>query len=322
MKEQEVKKRHAIGSEQNSLDSDMETMKQWADESRQKEASKSTDSKQNTVEHKPISKKQKEAENKENEKKSVKTVGNASTPKKEASKSTSQSKSSSQSKLTKPQSTSTKKQRSTQSPVKHPKGAAKKPNYLLWVTIGVIAIPCLILLYIFLGSRENSSEPVEGSRFKNALDPKITEEDLKELESSLTFEGAEAVEINLKSATLRININAKDDLKQDAIQKLMNDAYAKVNEKLPVDKYFTNKKDGDKVVKMYDLEISAYNYIPKNEEEKKSQIHLSKVKNSSAEQPVDDVLSTPKDKQSAEEILNPDTSNPPTNDNKQQTEGE
>lgn len=73
---------------------------------------------------------------------------------------------------------------------------------------------------------------------------------------------------------------------------------------------------------MYDLEISAYNYIPKKDEEKKGQIHLSKVKNSSADQPVDDILSTPKDKQSAEEILNPDTSNPPTNDNKQQTEGE
>ena len=102
----------------------------------------------------------------------------------------------------------------------------------------------------------------------------------------------------------------------------MNDAYAKVTEKLPVDKYFTNKKDGDKVIKMYDLEISAYNYIPKKDEEKKGQIHLSKVKNSSADQPVDDILSTPKDKQSAEEILNPDTSNPPTNDNKQQTEGE
>ncbi|NBJ64655.1 hypothetical protein D5266_05615 [bacterium c-19] len=316
MKEQEVKKRHAIGSETNSLDSDMKTMKQWADESRQKEAFKSTNSKQSTVENKLTSKKQKTVENKENEKKSVKPVGHASTPKKEATKSTSQSK------LTKPQPTPTKKPRSNQSPANHSKGTAKKPNYLLWVTIGVIAIPCLILLYIFLGSRENSSEPVVGSRFKNALDPKITEEDLKGLESSLVFDGAEAVEINLKSATLRININAKDDLKQDAIQKLMNDAYAKVTEKLPVDKYFTNKKDGDKVIKMYDLEISAYNYIPKKDEEKKGQIHLSKVKNSSADQPVDDILSTPKDKQSAEEILNPDTSNPPTNDNKQQTEGE
>lgn len=60
MKEQEVKKRHAIGSETNSLDSDMKTMKQWADESRQKEAFKSTNSKQSTVENKLTSKKQKQ----------------------------------------------------------------------------------------------------------------------------------------------------------------------------------------------------------------------------------------------------------------------
>ena len=206
--------------------------------------------------------------------------------------------------------------------VKNKNDAPKKPNYLLWVTIIIIAIPCLILMYIFIGSRESSSTPVEGTRFKNALDPKITEEDLKALESSLKFDNAEAIEINLKSATLRININAKDDLSQKAIKKLITDTYKKVDEKLPVKTYFTNKENGDNVVKMYDLEISAYNYIPEKEEDKKGQIHLSRVKNSSAEKPVDDVLSSPRDKQSAEEILNPDTSNPPTNDNKGKTEGE
>lgn len=303
MKEQEVKKRHAIGEDSNQWENDMKEMKQWADEARKKEAVKSSESKLSASKRKPLPKESNRVKQ---------TAAKAPEPKKAASPRTVKS-SAAASKKTR---TAVKKT------VKNKNDAPKKPNYLLWVTIIIIAIPCLILMYIFIGSRESSSTPVEGTRFKNALDPKITEEDLKALESSLKFDNAEAIEINLKSATLRININAKDDLSQKAIKKLITDTYKKVDEKLPVKTYFTNKENGDNVVKMYDLEISAYNYIPEKEEDKKGQIHLSRVKNSSAEKPVDDVLSSPKDKQSAEEILNPDTSNPPTNDNKGKTEGE
>lgn len=320
MKEQEIKKRHAIGTEPNELDSEMKQMKQWADESRKKEAVKNADSKSSSADHNSVSKQTKETDNKEALNQKAQSAGNASA--KPASNTASQRKAPKEASVKKPSPVIKNSKPAAKGNDKKQKDGDRKPNYLLWVTVIIIAIPCLILLYIFIGSRESSSEPVEGSRFKNALDPKITEEDLEALKTSLTFEGAEAVEINLKSATLRININAKDDLNQDAIKQLINNAYDKVNEKLPIDKYFTNKENGDKIVKMYDLEISAYNYIPKNEEEKKGQIHLSRVKNSSADKPVDDVLSTPKDKQSADEILNPDTSNPPTNDNKEQTEGE
>lgn len=303
MKEQEVKKRHAIGEDSNQWENDMKEMKQWADEARKKEAVKSSESKLSASKRKPLPKESNRVKQ---------TAAKAPEPKKAASPRTVKS-SAAASKKTRP---------AVKKTVKNKNDAPKKPNYLLWVTIIIIAIPCLILMYIFIGSRESSSTPVEGTRFKNALDPKITEEDLKALESSLKFDNAEAIEINLKSATLRININAKDDLSQKAIKKLITDTYKKVDEKLPVKTYFTNKENGDNVVKMYDLEISAYNYIPEKEEDKKDQIHLSRVKNSSAEKPVDDVLSSPKDKQSAEEILNPDTSNPPTNDNKGKTEGE
>ncbi len=303
MKEQEVKKRHAIGEDSNQWENDMKEMKQWADEARKKEAVKSSESKLSASKRKPLPKESNRVKQ---------TAAKAPEPKKAASPRTVKS-SAAASKKTRP---------AVKKTVKNKNDAPKKPNYLLWVTIIIIAIPCLILMYIFIGSRESSSTPVEGTRFKNALDPKITEEDLKALESSLKLDNAEAIEINLKSATLRININAKDDLSQKAIKKLITDTYKKVDEKLPVKTYFTNKENGDNVVKMYDLEISAYNYIPEKEEDKKGQIHLSRVKNSSAEKPVDDVLSSPRDKQSAEEILNPDTSNPPTNDNKGKTEGE
>lgn len=190
-------------------------------------------------------------------------------------------------------------------------------NYLLWATIAVIAIPCFILLYIIVGSRENSRSPVTGHRFKSSLDPEITEENLNALKSSLQFDQADEVEITLKSATLRINIDTKDDLSQEAITELVKLAYDKVNEKLPITEYFTNKKNGDETMKMYDLEISAYNILLEDgadTDASSKQIHISRTKNAAADEPVDDVLSSPKDEQSAEEILNPDTSNPPKQD--------
>ena len=152
---------------------------------------------------------------------------------------------------------------------------------------------------------------MEGSRFKNALDPKITEEDLNALKSSLTFEQAESVQIHLKSATLRVTINTKDDLSQEDMQALLASAYDKVVEKLPVETYFTNKKSGDSVMKMYDLEVSAYNFIP-TEEKNEGMIHISRTKNAAAEEAVDDVLTSPKDEESADAILHPDTTKQPT----------
>ncbi|MCI9292088.1 MAG: hypothetical protein HFF01_02745 [Erysipelotrichaceae bacterium] len=187
----------------------------------------------------------------------------------------------------------------------------RKPNYLLIVSIIIVAVPTLLLLYIVIGSRESSGAPVEGSRFKNALDPKITEEDLNALKSSLTFEQAESVQIHLKSATLRVTINTKDDLSQEDMQALLASAYDKVVEKLPVETYFTNKKSGDSVMKMYDLEVSAYNFIP-TEEKNEGMIHISRTKNAAAEEAVDDVLTSPKDEESADAILHPDTTKQPT----------
>lgn len=317
MSEQVKNRQESLKAERNEkTKSDLEEMKRWAEESRRAEQIKSTVVKRASADKAPVQKKAAvDSQPIKTEKKEQKPIEQKGSTANSVDKTNAAEKKASQPKP------NTAAKRDVAKSDKAAKGK-KKHNYLLWVTVLIIAIPCLILLYIFIGSRENSRTPVEGSRFKNALDPKITEEDLQALKTTLTFDGAEAVEINLKSATLRININTKDDMNQEAIHALMVSAYDKVIEKLPVDTYFTNKKNGENVVKMYDLEISAYNYIPKSDEEKSGQIHLSRVKNAASEHVVDDVLSTAKDKQSAEEILNPDTSNPPTNDKNGSTEGE
>ncbi|MCI8540934.1 MAG: hypothetical protein HFE67_05430 [Erysipelotrichaceae bacterium] len=200
-----------------------------------------------------------------------------------------------------------------------------RTNYLLWITIVVIAIPCLILAYILIGSRENSSTPVEGSRFADALDPKISPQEVNTLKEALQFADAQSVEVNLKSATLRITIDTRDDMTQEEMSALLGQVYDAVGAQLPIETYFTNKTIGSgddaTVIKMYDLEISIYNFIPENEEQKASQIHISRSKNAAAPDLIDDVLTTPRDEESAQEILHPDTSNPPVSQ-EEQTEGE
>lgn len=194
------------------------------------------------------------------------------------------------------------------------KGGKKKHNWLLWVTLVVILIPCLLMLYIIIGSHRSSNSPVEGNRFDGTLNPAITEEDRTALQSSLNMDGVESVSVNLTSATLRVIINTQDDLSEAAITDIMNTAYDTVIAKLPVETYFTNKTVGSTVSKMYDLEVEVYNIIPANDEQKASQIHMTRIKNSAAESDVTSILSSPKNEEISDGLLNPDTSTPPSSE--------
>ena len=184
----------------------------------------------------------------------------------------------------------------------------RKVNYLVVASLVVLLIPCLVLLYIIIGSHENKGEPVIGDRFDEALDPAISTDEVSALQTAIQSDQADSIKVTLRSATLRITIDAKDDLSQEQIQSLMNTVYEATIGKFPVETYFTNKTIQDKTVKMYDLEVSAYNFIPENDEDKANQIHLSRTKNAAAESDVVDVLSSAKNAETSGEILNPDTS--------------
>ena len=95
--------------------------------------------------------------------------------------------------------------------------------------------------------------PTVGSRFDNSLDPAITEEQLTKVKDALKFDGAENVEVNLKSATLRITIDLDDKAGSSKVKSVLNDAYDKVVKILPVKTYFTlssarNKKQANKLL--------------------------------------------------------------------------
>ncbi|MEG3039608.1 MAG: hypothetical protein RR788_04845 [Erysipelotrichaceae bacterium] len=180
------------------------------------------------------------------------------------------------------------------------KGKNKKHNYILWTGLVVVMIPVCILIYIVFGTLGNSDEPVNGNRFDQDLNPAISEKNVKELKGSLVFDGVEGVSVNLKTATLRININTNDDLDEKAIGDIMNQAYDKVVTLLPIETYFTNKKN----CQMYDIEVNVYNLIP-DEKTTITPIYLVKSKTAAAKEATVDVKTTPLDEEVVNQLMNP-----------------
>ncbi|NME44781.1 hypothetical protein HF861_07775 [Faecalicoccus pleomorphus] len=144
-------------------------------------------------------------------------------------------------------------------PKKEKKTAPKQGHKIVWFTLIVILIPFLIIGYVILTSLGGQNEPVVGNRFDSKdLNPAITNDQISQVQTTIaSIGGVENVEVNLKSATLRISIDVSDDANADTCNAVAQEAYNQVNGILPVDTYFTNTEEA----KMYDLEIDAYNFL-------------------------------------------------------------
>ena len=186
------------------------------------------------------------------------------------------------------------------------KQGEKQSHLLVWIAAAVILIPTLIVGIVVMTSTENSGEPVVGSRFsENDLDPAISEDAITQVQEAMQgLDYVESVEVNLKSATLRININLEDQVDeadQDLVENIAQDAYDAVNEILPVDTYFSQKEDG----KMYDLSINVYNYSSFDEEHTEDHwIYVCLTKTSASQESVIDVPSVARDPDTAEAVMN------------------
>ena len=186
------------------------------------------------------------------------------------------------------------------------KQGEKQRHLLVWIAAAVILIPTLIVGIVVMTSTENSGEPVVGSRFsENDLDPAISEDAITQVQEAMQgLDYVESVEVNLKSATLRININLEDQVDeadQDLVENIAQDAYDAVNEILPVDTYFSQKEDG----KMYDLSINVYNYSSFDEEHTEDHwIYVCLTKTSASQESVIDVPSVARDPDTAEAVMN------------------
>lgn len=179
-------------------------------------------------------------------------------------------------------------------------------NWIVRITALVIIIPVVIVAVLLLTSIENSGEPVVGDRFDSHLKNKIADKDVKAVENALTYDNVDKVQVNLKSATLRILMDTNDSLNKDEIYAIAKDAYDKVTKLLPVETYFTNLPgENDTVIKMYDLEINVYNLIP-DETNTTAQIYGVYYKNASSLEAGFDWITSPKNQDVVDSVMSDD----------------
>ena len=166
------------------------------------------------------------------------------------------------------------------------------------IAIVVIIVPLLLLGVVYFSTKENAGSPTFGDRFETSLDPAIERTQLKEIEKALVYNDVENVEVNLKSATLRITLDTKDNVGSDRITAILKDAYKKVDAILPVKTYFMNQENK----KMYDLDIHAYNFLA-DEDNTKGWVYKELIKNAAAKSSKIDTLSAPRDKETSDTLL-------------------
>ena len=184
-------------------------------------------------------------------------------------------------------------------PKKKKTSAPKQGHKIVWFTLIVLLIPFLIVGYVILTSLGGQNEPVVGNRFdSNDLNPAITNDQISQVQTAIaSIGGVENVEVNLKSATLRISIDVSDDANADTCNAIAQEAYNQVNGILPVDTYFTNTEDA----KMYDLEIDAYNFLL-DDSHTEGQVDI-KVYKSGAGQVVTQNITEAKDPELASQLV-------------------
>ncbi len=182
----------------------------------------------------------------------------------------------------------------------------KQSHVLVWIAAAVILIPMLLIGVVVMTSTENSGQPVIGDRFsENDLNPAITDDEIAQVTEAMEkMDYVESVEVNLKSATLRVNINLIDDIDEkdeSAVKSLAKDAYNAIDAILPVKTYFTQQENG----KMYDLSINLYNYSSFDDTHTQDHwLYVCLTKNSASEKSVTDVISTARDPETAEAVMN------------------
>lgn len=179
------------------------------------------------------------------------------------------------------------------------KSAPKQGHKLVVLTAIIILIPCIIVGFVLLTSMGNQNKPVEGERFsKTDLQPKISKSQLSQLEQNLTAVGGlEEVTVNLKSATLRIQLDLVDGATEEDAKDAVEQGFKIVSQLLPVDEYFTNTDDA----KMYDLEIDGFNFVVEDGQSHDGFAYV-KLTKTGASSNVIDVMSSPKNPELADQV--------------------
>ncbi|MDD6467946.1 MAG: hypothetical protein PUF50_07155 [Erysipelotrichaceae bacterium] len=168
-------------------------------------------------------------------------------------------------------------------------------NWVLWVCLVIILIPCLLFGWILLSAMKDTGTPILGNRFQGDLNPAIEQSHITTITDRINgLDGVENCNVNVIVATMRINVDAKDSLDAEAISALTENIYQTVIEVLPVEQYFTLMD----TQKQYDLEINVYNDLSLEDDF----IMYSIIKNSPMETYILQDVSTPLNAELAQEL--------------------
>jgi hypothetical protein len=130
------------------------------------------------------------------------------------------------------------------------------PGITLMLSLAILAIPATIFYNIAMETQEIAGTPVFGERFNNDLSPKISKGQVSELATTIAeIDGVVESEVNLRSATLRVNILTTLEISDAQINSLITKVKDTVFGKLPESEYFTASLE----FKQYDFEIHLRN---------------------------------------------------------------
>jgi hypothetical protein len=173
------------------------------------------------------------------------------------------------------------------------------PTVVLILSLVLIAIPTVAIGKVLYDAFAATGTPLFGNRYDLDLNPEITSEQLSELESKISEEVlVDDVNITLISASLRVNVDVKDEITLEELTTLATALYSHVAAILPVETYFKMNETS----KMYDLELHIFNNLELKDDE--SYKYLIFLLNSVMEEPLIQLVSDPKNPEFVEELYN------------------
>lgn len=162
--------------------------------------------------------------------------------------------------------------------------------YAIIICLIVIAIPASVLGYLSISAAMGKGEPIFGNRFNNDRDPQISEEHITSIHEKVSkLEGVLEAKVELKAATVRLYLLVDESSKEEAVTKLLSDAYATVIDVLDVEIYFSTLG----IQKQYDLEIHGFNMSTVNEDTVGTYVYGLLNKNANMLEPKTQMLTTP-----------------------------
>lgn len=174
-----------------------------------------------------------------------------------------------------------------------------RTGILFTICLILVLAPFVVLGWILFSSSMDTGTPVLGNRFEGDLDPAITKEQLKKVESAVKgLSGQDDASVTMKTATLRVYVDVADDANEETCNAKADEVYNTVASILDPSVYFT--KTDDK--KQYDLEIHVYTKPEREDTEGENFVYVIDTKTSNMSEPQKQTVSVAKNQEIADQL--------------------